>query len=219
VAEAAVSAWASFGRAILSEPIDTVEVTLGARSMARRASCERALGCDVKTGCAAYSISFPAALLDARPRFADSRLNAALLRWLTLYPLPQRESRWAHGVAQQLALSGLEHGEDEESVANAMGLHRRSMQRRLADEGTSFRQLVDAVRAEAAIDGVLRSATSLSQLGLEVGYEEQSSLCRAFKRWTGYSPLQLKSRLGDLYRTDAGVGSRLQRLLPGEQFL
>ena len=64
----------------------------------------------------------------------------------------------------------------------------RTLQRRLASEGTSFRALVDQERVGAA-----RAFLALPDLGADeiadrLGYSEASAFVRAFRRWTGTTP-------------------------------
>tara|TARA_Y100001934_G_scaffold224976_1_gene269288 strand:+ start:519 stop:1043 length:525 start_codon:yes stop_codon:yes gene_type:complete len=74
------------------------------------------------------------------------------------------------------------------TVAETMRFSERTLQRRLADLGTSFREVVDAVRAELAWHHVGSSRLLMSQIADMLGYETQSAFGRAFKRWHGTSP-------------------------------
>jgi AraC-like DNA-binding protein len=62
------------------------------------------------------------------------------------------------------------------------------LQRRLAEEDTSFATIVDEVRLEVAKQALADPTNSLAEIAFLVGFEEQSSFSRAFKRWTGMSP-------------------------------
>ncbi|UUZ51658.1 helix-turn-helix domain-containing protein [Massilia sp. B-10] len=81
-----------------------------------------------------------------------------------------------------------------------LGLERRTLQRALQQECTSFRQIVGAARAQHAIIALMRGDTSLADLAADTGFDEQSSMCRAFRRWTGYAPLAFKQRVSDVFR-------------------
>ncbi|MES0875169.1 helix-turn-helix transcriptional regulator [Sinimarinibacterium thermocellulolyticum] len=75
-----------------------------------------------------------------------------------------------------------------DAVAVVIGLNARTLQRRLAEEGLSFRDVVEAVR-KAQAERLLRCAElSLNQIAFLLGYAEQSSFHSAFRRWTGQSP-------------------------------
>lgn len=73
-------------------------------------------------------------------------------------------------------------------VARACGLAPRTLQRRLADEATSFSALLDEVRRERALASLADGTGSLGELAVSLGYKRQASLTRAVRRWTGRSP-------------------------------
>jgi AraC-like DNA-binding protein len=77
---------------------------------------------------------------------------------------------------------------DIEAIARKMGVSRRTLQRRLADAGTSFRDAVDAARREVALAELARGASSMTDLAFLLGFSEHSAFARAFRRWTGKSP-------------------------------
>lgn len=78
-------------------------------------------------------------------------------------------------------------------VARAMSLHPRILQRRLAESGTTFEEILDNLRKELTWE---LSATSLqiSEIATMLGYTEQSSYTRACRRWFGESPRHLRAR-------------------------
>ncbi|KXF54831.1 AraC family transcriptional regulator [Rhodococcus sp. SC4] len=78
-------------------------------------------------------------------------------------------------------------------VARAMSLHLRVVQRRLADEGTTFEQILDDVRRATAWE-LSATGMQISQIARALGYSEQSSYARACRRWYGQSPRQLRAR-------------------------
>jgi len=77
----------------------------------------------------------------------------------------------------------------------------RTLRRWLASEGTSWRQVVDRVRCDAALELMADPARSLMDISLQVGYSQQAHFTRAFRRWMGESPSDYR-RSGQ--RGDAG---------------
>jgi AraC-like DNA-binding protein len=76
------------------------------------------------------------------------------------------------------------------ALAQAHHTSPRSLQRRLAEQGTSFQQLLDNTRQHLA-EGHLRDARlDLVEIALLLGYSEQSAFTRAFRAWTGHAPAQ-----------------------------
>jgi AraC-like DNA-binding protein len=75
-----------------------------------------------------------------------------------------------------------------ENVAKALALSVRTMSRRLADEGTTYAEIVDKLRRGLALQYLKDQTMSLSQIAWLLGYEGSTSFNHAFKRWTGRSP-------------------------------
>jgi AraC-like DNA-binding protein len=73
-------------------------------------------------------------------------------------------------------------------VAQQFNLHPKTLQRRLAEEDTTFAALVDQVRKDAADRYLCSTGISLTHLARELGYAEQSVLTRSCKRWFGTGP-------------------------------
>jgi AraC-like DNA-binding protein len=81
-----------------------------------------------------------------------------------------------------------------ELAAEIAGLSPRTLRRRLADEGTSWRRIVDDARLEAC-DRLLRDpGRSLGEIAAELGYSDQANMSRAFRRWTGECPSAYRRR-------------------------
>lgn len=82
----------------------------------------------------------------------------------------------------------LPRGAALEDVARARGEGVRSLQRRLAEVGLSWRQLRDAVREDEAKFLLAHGRQSLFDIALAVGFSDQAVFSRAFSRWTGQTP-------------------------------
>lgn len=81
-----------------------------------------------------------------------------------------------------------------ELVADQFNLHPKTLQRRLAEEDTTFAALVDQVRKDIADRYLRNTGMSLTHLARELGYAEQSVLTRSCKRWFGTGPAAYRSR-------------------------
>jgi AraC-like DNA-binding protein len=73
-------------------------------------------------------------------------------------------------------------------IADQLGMSVRSLRRRLAEEGTSFGEVLDRLRQRLALGYLENQRLSLQQIAWLVGYSEIASFNHAFKRWTGTSP-------------------------------
>ena len=68
----------------------------------------------------------------------------------------------------------------------------RNLQRKLKNTNTSFRELLDEMRRELAKQYVNNSDVSLSEVTFLLGFSESSSFSRAYKRWHGVSPTEIR---------------------------
>lgn len=75
-----------------------------------------------------------------------------------------------------------------EAIASQLGLGGRTLQRRLKAQGTSFAEVVDAVRRDRVVLLLRVSDASLDAIAAQTGFTDASSLHRAFVRWTGQTP-------------------------------
>ena len=82
---------------------------------------------------------------------------------------------------------------DAEHVAAKLGTTARSLQRRLKEENTTFQIVRDELRRELAL-AYLGAGTSIAEVSFMLGFSEASALFRAFKRWTGSTPLEATRR-------------------------
>jgi AraC-like DNA-binding protein len=80
-----------------------------------------------------------------------------------------------------------------QNVARALALSVRTLSRRLADEGTTYADVVDQLRRSLALQYLKDDSLSLSQIAWLLGYEGSTSFNHAFKRWTGRSPSAVRN--------------------------
>lgn len=111
--------------------------------------------------------------------------------------LSQRADRLLSATGQRTLLDDVRRGVREalpsgrpelSHVARRLGQSARSLQRRLAEEGTSYAELVDDVRRELALQLVADRRVSIAEAGCLLGFADARGFRRAFERWTGTSP-------------------------------
>lgn len=73
-------------------------------------------------------------------------------------------------------------------VAAELAVHPRTLRRQLADEGTSFRELVNEARSTLAVDLLCHVGLTVDEVSKRLGYTDTSTFCHAFKRWYGVPP-------------------------------
>ncbi len=128
---------------------------------------------------AAEALDFPILLAnrDLLPMF-ESQAEQRLTAQDSVASRVQRE------IARQLRGEAPNIG----SIARALGIGERSLQRELATEQTSFRQLLDDARRELALSHLRNDKVSVAEIAFLLGFSEPSAFHRSFKRWTGQTP-------------------------------
>ncbi|MFG3286063.1 AraC family transcriptional regulator [Streptomyces sp. NPDC048111] len=152
---------------------------------------ESLFGCPVRFGDARTEAVFDARWLTA-PLVRD---EAALGRMLRRSPV-ELLSRHTYGttVGEQVgrtlstALRASPRLPSLEETAARLAMSPATLRRRLAREGTSFQQLKDAVRRDAAIAGLAEGREPIADIAARLGFSEDTSFHRAFRRWTGTTP-------------------------------
>lgn len=94
----------------------------------------------------------------------------------------------------------------EDALAEALHLSRRSLQRKLAAEGLSYAGLLREVREAEARRHLAGAEHSVSEIAYLLGFADASAFSRAFKRWTGQSPAQLRAAAGAATLTVPAAG-------------
>lgn len=152
--------------------------------------------CTVEFGARRNMLVLHAADLD-RP-FAT--YNAELLEMLDpqlIYALEERRARKSTGEQVKWILKRLLSGARPEiaAVARELGLSDRTLQRRIVEEGTSFRQLLVEARRELAREYLNRPEIAVEEVAYLLGYEDSNSFYRAFRAWEGTTPTHWRSGL------------------------
>jgi AraC-like DNA-binding protein len=155
----------------------------------------RGLGCPLSTGASWSGLSVPAHMWRLRLR----RRDPVLRRMLEGFADEVAAALPAHsGLAdevQRALVSRLSGGDIRlASIGREFALSTRSLQRRLASEGVSYQQLLEAARKAAAERYVTASELGIGEIAFLLGYSEPAPFHRAFKRWFGRTPESVRKR-------------------------
>ena len=123
------------------------------------------------------------------PLHRDERaLQAMLQRALPLTVLPYRRDRLLVQRVRQALATDAERLRNAEALARALHVSVRTLHRQIHEEGSSLQALKDEARRDRALDLLNRTARPLKQVAGAVGFRNEKSFARAFRRWTGGSP-------------------------------
>ncbi len=140
-----------------------------------------------------YGFRFPAAILSTSLD-NDSAIHQVVREYLGTIVHPGKSDvidSVATLIRRMLPTGGL----DLDLIAHQLSHHRRTLQRHLAAQGTSFADLVDQVRREEAERYLRDTDMPLGQLSGLLGFSEQSALSRACRRWFDAPPSRVRRQL------------------------
>jgi AraC-like DNA-binding protein len=194
---AAIAVGVSLMRALCDRQWRPTQVHFAFRRPSSVAPYRRALGVPPLFDADATAIAFPAELLDRRPESADPllyRLMQERVAELDAQARVDLVARLRRIVRTRLATSDC----SLQAVAQRVGMHPRTLNRRLESAGTTFQALREETRLHAAREMLSATHKAASEIATMLGYADGSSFSRAFRRWAGSTPVQWRSdeRLG-----------------------
>jgi AraC-like DNA-binding protein len=140
----------------------------------------------VRTSQPTTSFTLPSALLDRPlPKNCVKRRHSKNPSQRSS-PLIAKDSR--RSLEQLVELMVSSEITDIASTAEAVGISARTLQRQLAQSGTSYRKLVGTAKLRLAQQRLLDTTTRITDIATELGYTNSSNFARAFHRQTGVSP-------------------------------
>jgi AraC-like DNA-binding protein len=142
----------------------------------------------VRFGCKENRLVFPKATLALPLMMADpAALRLAREQCERALAEIQERSRTTARVRSLLARRG-GLSRTLEDVARSLHVSSRTLKRRLAEEGTTFKELADHARREEALRLVAGTDLALEAVAERLGYSDLANFSRAFRRWAGATP-------------------------------
>lgn len=172
---------------------------------------ERTLGCRFYGRAKHNAIAFPTAILDQPVASANKLLFSLLGGYLSRVKAASRTTiveRVEDYVRGSLASGNC----SVERCARKLGTSVRTLQAHLSDFSLKFSDILEAQRMELAEGYLQQPQLSLDEVAALLGYSEQSSFGRAFKRWTGSTPQRFRADHADQDAECATIGAQPHRL-------
>jgi AraC-like DNA-binding protein len=153
-------------------------------------------GCEVRYGQGWAGFSAPTQVLDLPVRLADPAAfeEAARICQRELDRISAEESLGAR--VRRLLLHNQSGFPSLSVTARLLHMSPRTLHRRLVDEGTSYREVLESVRHTLAIQHVRSGRFSMEEIAYRLGYSDLANFRRAFKRWEAVPPSVFRAQQG-----------------------
>ena len=158
------------------------------------AEFDRFFGCKTEFGAPENEIVFKRSTLELKLDTADDKLFNVLAEVAneTLEKYKQGGPSFVFQVQRAIARRLAQGTAQSERIARDLGLSVRTLSRRLADENTTFAEVLTGFRAHSAKDYLANTDVQILQIAFLLGYADVSTFTTAFKRWTGQSPAKFR---------------------------
>jgi AraC-like DNA-binding protein len=152
-------------------------------------------GCPVRFGAPANALEFANADISTPIPTANPLAAEGLFRLLDERLVQAERSSFAARVSEMLPAMIDQGGALRDAVARRLAISERTLQRRLADEGTDFSTLVDEVRRTIAQQHLGSDRISVKNLSYKLGFSDPSAFHRACLRWFGKAPGEFQQKV------------------------
>jgi len=151
-------------------------------------------GVSLKFGAPFFGFVCDGAAADAPMPGADASLHLLLRARADAILTELTSSHSLASVVRRVLLEAIPTGDASvEGVARALRMSRRTMTRKLERERTTFQAELDTARRQLALDHLRQGKAPLTEIAFLSGFSHVESFHRAFKRWTGQTPLAYRS--------------------------
>ena len=197
VSEFVLAAWLVTGRQATGVHWSPIEVRFAHGEPADTARHRRLFGAPLRFNQVRSELVIDRALMELALLRADASLQPIVEAQLQM--IHQRVPGDSHcnaivDVVQRLIRDRLCDGEPSlAAIAAQVHVSARTLNRRLADEGTTFRDLLTSVRLALARNHLAERRLAVAEIAFLLGFSEASAFHRAFRRWTGVTPAAWRS--------------------------
>ena len=181
-----------------------LEVTFEAPQPGSQEHYERVFGCAVAFRKPANRLLFNADWLDETPGFGNEVTYASVLSLCDDLHDRLQNRLGVAGKVRGVLIARLGRNLTLEDVAAKIEIPERTLRRKLREEGTSFREIADQLRAEVAVKYLRDTEMTIDDIACALGFSETSNFRHAFRRWKRASPRAFRQTPQDERPTVAG---------------
>jgi len=153
-----------------------------------------AFGAPVYFGEAQNCLKFEKSYLKHKVKGAEPRLYRLLEKHLEQISSTRADKNDIVTAIGGMIANSLSNGVPRmDEIAERLNLTKRTLQRRLADKGVLYNEYVDEIRKNLALQYFESANLPVSEVAFLLGYAQVSAFSRAFRRWTGQTPIEYRA--------------------------
>ncbi len=194
--DAATSSVVCMMKSITGAPVPLKKVTMEHDGTDDILEYERIFGCPVRFGQTSTALVFDTEILDTPVVMHNPGLLKVFEAHANDIRATLNSKQFYTKKVNYLIMEHLPSGTPAiGNIATELFVSVRTLQQKLAEEGTSFRHLLESVRKELAINFLKDRDYSIDDITWMTGFSEPSVFRKSFKKWTGISPGEYRNQL------------------------
>jgi AraC-like DNA-binding protein len=168
-----------------------IEIQLRARPTSGLRNHEILANTRISFGHPATGVAFPRASL-SQPLAGSRRRSPAWEKLERRLLLSGPTADFPESLRQAIRTLLLGGYPDVHLTASAIGMSVRTLQRRLAESGSSYSRLIEQERLRTAVRLLADPSVRVTDVAIDLGYSDLANFTHAFRRWTGVSPSEFR---------------------------
>ncbi len=190
-----LSVYTSLARRYTGHDEDPLEVHFIHPVATSEADYQRVFRCPIRFGMPFNAVVFPRSYLDTPLVNANPAMHATYAAHVNELLEHSQKQTGVAGRVRALVLANLSRGETSLSwVAKELAMSGPTLRRRLEEEGTGHREIVDEVRRELASRYLEDRTLPISEVAFLLGFTNAASFNKAFRRWHGQNPAEFRKQ-------------------------
>jgi AraC-like DNA-binding protein len=179
--------------AIMGQSLPLTGVELAHDGHGRQQDYRDYFACDVRFSSYPSRLLYQSSLLDVRLPQSDPDSSQYFRQQCRMLITKLKSQSYFADDVRMLLLARPGQFPGIESVAEKLHVSVRTLRRRLLEENSSFRQLLEEVRFQLAKEYLSETNLPLAEISDLLGYTEPGNFSHAFRRWSGQSPRSFRT--------------------------
>lgn len=175
-------------QAIIAEPLPLHQIHLPHDGHGKMQAYKDYFNCEVLFNQAKAKVVFSSSILDKKLENSDPQTSQFFHQQCQMLIAKLADHSLFVDQVRMIILSRPGYFPDIDYIAEKISISTRTLRRRLSDEGSSYRDILDEIRYKLAVEYLTETQLALAEVSYLLGYSEPGNFTHAFRRWSGQSP-------------------------------